>query len=490
MQQNTKAALNRFSHLLWVFLAALFLLFAYPPFNQAWLAWVGLVPVFLFARRGRSFLVGWLFGLFFHGLGLLWVTALSPLGWAVLTLYLSLYSALFFFLSSRFSPPGWALKTAALAVVLEFIAGSLLTGFPWFSLALTQHRNALLLRLAPLGGAWLISFFVCLVNGVVFTVLQPRRKNEALGALLVTVLLLHLAVYPPRPSVEPGGPALDYALVQGNVPSSLRRQGPTLEPYLEVTRTLRQPVDLIIWPETSFVAGGGAAPPPVAALLAEKGAYLLAGVLDRQDGRLANSAALFAPDGTRRAWYRKSHLVPFGEYIPGRRFPLVRRLVERDAGFLPSFTAGDGPVRMSVRGVPLAPLICYESIFPLGVARAAVPAAGRRPVIVLLTNDSWLGLLGAGQHFGAAALRAAENGTALLRAANTGISASIDGRGRVRQRTLLRRTAVLTGRIGTRAAGPTPFQRFPLATPLACLALLVACALTRRLYGEMPRGVV
>lgn len=475
--------MNRISLVVWIFLAAVFLLFAYPPFSQSWLALIGLVPVFLLARRANPLLVGFLFGLFFHGLGLLWVTGLSVIGWLILTLYLSLYPALFFCVTRHFSPRGYALKAAALGVILEFIAGTLATGFPWFALALTQHRNQFLLHLAPLGGAWLVSFLLYLVNATVFGIFFLRLKNAALSPLLAIVILLHLATYPPLPGPAESSAALDFVVVQGNVPSSLRRQGPVLEPYIEKTRGVRAGTDLIIWPETTFFSEDAQAPPRVADLLAEKQSHLLAGVLESDGGRMYNSAVLFAPDGTRRAVYRKNHLVPFGEYIPGRRFRAVRRLVERDAGFLPSLEPGAGPVVMEVNRVPLAPLICYESIFPFQAIQSAGQAPGYRPVFVVLTNDSWLGLLGAGQHFGAAALRAAENGAPLVRAANTGISAFFDYRGRELGQLPLRRRALMYGTVPALEAGPTPFQRFPLAVPAGALLLLGGFALSGRVFS-------
>jgi apolipoprotein N-acyltransferase len=122
--------------------------------------------------------------------------------------------------------------------------------------------------------------------------------------------------------------------------------------------------------------------------------------------------------------YDKAHLVPFGEYMPlGGLLPV--RVVQ---GGL-DFSAGPGPVSLAPAGLPaFSPLICYEVIFP-----GAVAAAENRPAwLVNITNDAWFGFsAGPYQHLAAARLRAVEEGLPLARAAQTGVSALMDARGRI-----------------------------------------------------------
>ncbi|HNS48360.1 MAG TPA: apolipoprotein N-acyltransferase [bacterium] len=472
--------MKRLSILVAAFIAGVFFLLAYPPFNQGYLAWFGLLPILFLLRRGRSFWSGYVWGMTVFGLGLLWLVRLSGLGWFAATLYLAIYPGLFFYLASRARGRLRDLWAAALWVVLEFILGHLFTGLPWLNLAITQHWNPLIQPLLSFGGGPLVAFLVVLANFSLFSFFsRPSGRRSAGWPGLLVVLAAFLAgqalsFRPPVP--PPDAPILRFAVVQGNVPSSLRRQDPPLEPYLYVTRQLSSPVDLIIWPETTLVSGSIERPPlAVRRLLREKRAHLLCGVLEVDSaGRAYNSAALYAPGGRLLAVYRKRHLVPFGEYTPGRNLPPVRWLVERQAGFLPGLSAGDLPAGIRLpKGSGLVPLtlyICFEDIF----AEAAADTQRRHPgLMITLTNDSWLGRLGAYQHLAAAALRAAENRTPLLRAANTGVSAWFDARGREVLRIEYNRAGLLVGEMAAGPAQPGLYQRAPYLPPMIAILMLI-----------------
>ncbi len=163
------------------------------------------------------------------------------------------------------------------------------------------------------------------------------------------------------------------------------------------------------------------------------------------DGRLRqvwNSLAVLDSAGRVQGIYDKAHLVPFGEYMP-----LSGLLPIRLAAGGMDFSAGPGPVLLAPPGLPpFGALICYEVIFP-----AAVTPEPRPEWLVNITNDAWLGKSsGPWQHLAAARLRAVEEGLPLARAAQTGISAVFDARGR--------RLAFLPER-GDRNADPGPAGR-------------------------------
>ena len=184
--------------------------------------------------------------------------------------------------------------------------------------------------------------------------------------------------------------------------------------------------------------------------------------------------------------------MPFGEFTPARNLALIRFLVGRQAGgYLPDLQRGVWPGRMEVKGEPLSVFICYEDIFPEEV----VTAIGTRgpTIMVTLTNDSWLGLLGSYQHFGAASLRAAENGSFLIRSANTGVTAYFDENGRVMGEIPVSQSGILIGEakivttgnhyqavipdkshhIFGRLAEKTFYQRFPLLVPWICIVFSI-----------------
>ena len=473
--------------LIWALASGALFLLAYPPFEQSYIAWIGLIPVIFCTRRKNpmlAWLSGYLWGLVFFGAGLFWVNRLSGIGWVLVTLYLSLYPAFFFLIARKLHRRYWEFKTALAGVVIEATAAHLFTGFPWLNLSLSQYSFEPILTLASFGGPYLITFLVLLINLTLFSLITRREKIGTAPAIFAIILLLSAGGFTnyvqgkQKPVVS--GPGLRFAAVQASVPSSLRQQGPVLEPYLKQTGYLREKVDLIIWPETTFASENGVLPESVKALLKERQCHLLAGVLEIRGRDRYNSAILYEPDGDIVSVYRKNHLVPFGEFTPGASLPPVRFLVTRQAGFLPDLQRGREPGVMKINDVPLTVFICYEDVFPEEVVRAQkIPGS----VIVVLTNDSWLGPLGSFQHFGAAGLRAAENKSYLIRTANTGITACFNPEGLVVNRLPLQKKDILTG-IVRPGQGQSPYRMAPLLFPFLALALSIILSGSEYFYGK------
>ena len=199
---------------------------------------------------------------------------------------------------------------------------------------------------------------------------------------------------------------------------------------------------------------------------------------------LFDSAFLYDAGGVRQDRYDKSHLVPFGEYLPFRALlgRFVRAIATGAAGR--DVSAGPGPRAVALplanpgepfvsAGVP----ICYELLFPDLVRRFA---GGGAQVLLAITNDAWYGRTGAPHQFLAiTALRSAETGTWTARAANTGVSALIDARGQVRERTQIFEEALLVGDVPLRDAGrpATFYARHGDVFAYACWVASAALAL-------------
>lgn len=217
--------------------------------------------------------------------------------------------------------------------------------------------------------------------------------------------------------------------------------------------------DLIVWPESAvqFLLEDSAEERAQIAQAAG-GAQVLLGIQRSQDMRYFNAMALLDPAGNILSVYDKHHLVPFGEYIPFGDLMLAWFGVEAFAARLGAgFTPGPGPALMSAGRVGnIVPLICYEVVFA-----GAIRAAGVRPdVLVQATNDAWFGKIsGPYQHLALARLRAVEFGLPMLRAANTGISAVIDARGRVLAQLDLDQQGHLDAALPG-ALPPTPYARW------------------------------
>ena len=185
-----------------------------------------------------------------------------------------------------------------------------------------------------------------------------------------------------------------------------------------------------------------------------------------------------------RERYDKQHLVPFGEYVPFES--LLRGIGLTDFVDVPGgFTPGAGQRLLQIPGLPDAmPLICYEAIFPqeIGDALSGAP----RPAWMLnVTDDAWFGVTpGPRQHYAQARLRAIELGLPLVRAANSGISAVVDGLGREVGRTDLGVEAILDARLPE--PSPVTWQaRFgALGALLIAVAFLGVALVGRRMSNQ------
>ena len=177
--------------------------------------------------------------------------------------------------------------------------------------------------------------------------------------------------------------------------------------------------------------------------------------------------------------YDKVHLVPFGEYLPFRS--LFDRLGLRQFVNVPGgFEAGSGRRPLIVPGLPaVAPLICYEAIFP-GEAVSCLPGAERPGLFVNVTDDGWYGMAGPYQHFAQARLRTIEEGLPLIRAANTGISAIVDPYGRVLAELPLGVEGILDGGLPQRIEPPF-FANHPFVGAFCLWWVVLATALANRI---------
>jgi apolipoprotein N-acyltransferase len=231
---------------------------------------------------------------------------------------------------------------------------------------------------------------------------------------------------------------------------------------------------LVVWPEVAVpyaLDRADAALERIAA--AAQGAEVALGIQRQDDaGRWFNAMVRLDETGRLADVYDKHHLVPFGEYMPFADLFARWGIFGLAANLAGGFTPGPGPRLVDFGPVGrVLPLICYEVIFPRGIARA-----GARPDLLLqLTNDAWFGeVSGPWQHLAQARLRAVEQGLPLMRAANTGISAGFDPWGRELGRIALG-TAGFVDLPLPRPLPPTPYARWgdwPVLPALAVLAAL------------------
>ena len=499
-------------------ISGLLLTAAFPKIDLPFLAFVALVPLMAAVadrRPGAAFRLGFLAGLAHYLTLLYWVAdTMHTYGHlpfylclpvlVLLAAYLALYPAAFAAALAVLRPPAWALAPAAAAVwtALEFLRAVFLTGFPWALLGYSQYDQLTLIQVADITGVYGLSFFIVLINGGLWTVLGAFGGNPwqgqvvsrtAAGTAAAVCLAAaaglwgyghwRLAIVD---RAQAAAARRTVAVVQGNIDQAkkwdVNFQVASVDKYLALsTRALADFPALVIWPETAtpFYLFEN---PPLTEMVTRfvgqaRTPFLIGSPSFRVRGAQAdyyNSVYLLRADGTQGSRYDKVHLVPFGEYVPLKRFfPFLGKMVAEVGDFKP------GP-----RGATLAwdhrrlgIQICYEIIFP-HLSRQMV--ANGADLLVNVTNDAWFARTGAPyQHFSMAVLRAVENRRTLVRAANTGISGVIAPTGRVETRTDLFVDAAFSRAVPL-MAGTTFYTRFGDLWAGLCLVAATAMLAVRR----------
>ena len=405
-----------------------------------WFFTVAALAIFLSripVSRGRALRDGWLFGAGYFAVSLHWIVSpflvdIGSTGWmAPFALILMAGGAAVFwgcagYVAHRLAPQS-LMMTGLMIAAAEVLRSYLFTGFPW---ALLGHIwiDTPLAQLAAFGGPHVLTLLTVGLAGSCAFLLD--RKFLALvvpfAATCGWVTLDVGAV----PSYD--GPTV--RLVQPNADQADKWDPIKSQEFL--TRMLKYtqdgPVpDLVVWPETAvsyLLEYAGDALDQVAE--AARGAPTVLGI-NRRDGQRYYNASLVLERGAIISdIYDKAHIVPFGEYIPGGELLAQFGVSHFAASRGGAFSAGSGPRVVNITGVGNARiLICYEGIFAHEVGTDVRPR-----LLILITNDAWFGPdAGPRQHLAQARLRAIEQGLPMVRVANTGISAMIDGQGRITQ---------------------------------------------------------
>ncbi|MDR1648374.1 MAG: apolipoprotein N-acyltransferase [Zoogloeaceae bacterium] len=441
---------------------------AFAPLGLFWLTPLTLAFLFrlLVAAPGgwHALLRAWLFGMGVFLAGVSWVFnsihifgGLSvPLA-AVPTFLLCfiLASGHLFFGIFRYHLPAspWrqALFFAAIYAAIDLGRGWLFTGFPWLALGFSQTPPSPFSGYAPIFGVYGLSFFVafCAALLTLGSRVQPRFWFVALAILVIGAGLRQIQW------THPVGAPISVTLIQSNIGQDQKWQP---ENYPETLRFYRQqieanPAQLTVLPETALPVFYDTLPPAYLNLLEtlarREAGDLLLGVPLRSKTQFWNGAVSRGVSPSQR--YAKSHLVPFGEYVP-EGFRWFMGLVNIPmVGFTP------GSLRqppLAIAGQQIAVNICYEDLFGQGL----LPPLPRATMMVNLSNTAWFGQrsLAQDQHLQIARMRALETGRPMLRATNTGMTAVIRPDGQVQSVLPPFTHGVLTGRVAG-YQGMTPY---------------------------------
>ena len=345
----------------------------------------------------------------------------------------------------------------------EWLRGHVLTGFPWNIAAYGWGASLAVLQSTALFGSYTLTLLTILF-GASLAMLFERPPRWALPAVMTGIFgcfwiggAARLALVHPLLT-----PNVSLRLVQPDIPQAEKYQrrfvARNWERLIALSERPGAPT-IIVWPEAAppfLLARSPGALEEIAELTAGKQGLITGAIRMRpgiEDG-YSNSLYIFGTNGSFLGTYDKFHLVPFGEYLP---FPKTLEMLglSKLTGIEGSFVPGDGPHTYELPGAgKVGPLICYEILFPDQIVAPVRPGW-----LVNVTDDSWFGpWAGPRQHLLVAQVRAIEQGVAVARAANTGISAIIDPFGRIRAQLGLDETGVVDGPLPAAIAG-TPYSR-------------------------------
>jgi apolipoprotein N-acyltransferase len=461
-------------------------------FPVALLALGVLTHLWLTARRARdAALSGFLFGLGMFLAGVSWVyvslhrfggmpAPLAAFATLAFCAILALYPALAGALQARFARAPHALRAAlvipAAWTLAEWLRATLFSGFPWLTLG-SATVDTPLAGYLPLAGAYGTSFVAMAGAGLVWCVALGQARWLA-GAAFAVLGVLGAALRE-VPWTTPAGAPLAASVLQGNVPQDLKfdpaRYARTLETYARLAESSR--ARLIVLPETAVPRMLDSVDPAYLARLEavarRNGGDLLLGIPVRVAPGEYYNAVLTLGVSPRQLYY-KTHLVPFGEFVPPGFGWVVRILSVPMADF------SRGPPRprpLEAAGQRIAVNICYEDAYGAEVLRQLPQAT----LLANVSNVAWFGdSLAPAQHLQIARARAIETGRAHLAATNTGITAAIGRDGRL----IGRLAPFVQGRLEVEVqgyTGATPYVRFGDWPALAaCVLALTVVARLRR----------
>ena len=525
-------ALKKLARIFWL-LPGFLLWASFPPMGEKTDCLFALAPLLWLARNRdarTSFRRWFLNGFLFWFATLSWMPAivknggpwpLVVLGWGALAAYCALYFGAFGWLSAKVwawvrdegcawrNPPRWPYGRRLFAILvaepilwcgLELLRSRLFGGFAWNHLGLPLV-NANLGAPATLGGVYLVSAVVVLVNGTIAGIAERVMKRTTRWASLETLIPFLLvwglyvlggkSVSACKP-VSDGMNELCVAMVQRNFPCVFKpaeRENP-VDVYSNLLANVAYTKPgLVVLPESALCEFG-----PVdqqgamrfAEFVRERtGAALLAGGTRYSENLTFNSAALFHGPSSIEV-YDKVHLVPFGEFIPGDKWiTALQKLAP-----VGSCTPGELKL-LDWDNCRLGVAICFEDTDSAQIRALAAMGAG---MLVFITNDSWFSHSNeAVQHAWQSVSRAIETGLPVVRVGNSGVTGTIACDGRASWlsdadgRPLVDARGTMCDRIAAGAARKTVYVRLgdiPLAVAFALLISMMVLVKYKDTYEK------
>jgi apolipoprotein N-acyltransferase len=355
-----------------------------------------------------------------------------------------------------------AFLLAAAWVATESVRASLFSGWGWNTLGTALHAQWAMIQIAEFTGIPGLSFLVAFTNIVLVATVrrfieetQVRQRRPHFEFTLTMAAIVGVIGYGVR-AIQLPQPFTNVrvAMLQPNVPREHKFNEEFARATFNHFRTLseialRTKPDLLLWPESSMphaVIPGTESYDFIRNFVRETKVDLLTGIIDEDEKEAYNAAFFVAADGERTQRYRKLHLVPFGEYVPGRNtIPGIARIVgdqvPEDFGFGTEYTV----FQLTRPEVRAAPLICFEDTIGELTRQFVLRGAN---LLANVTNDGWFReSAGSQQHLDNAVFRCVETRLPMVRSANTGVTCFVNEFGRVTHRWPSFTEGVLTGEV-------------------------------------------
>ena len=416
-------------------------------------------------NKKQSFAFGYWFGFGYFACNMAWIgnavlIEAEKLGWLFPIILLAAGGFFGLFIAfpallSNLAKSFYArwLSFASWWVIFEWIRSFILTGFPWNLLGSVLAFDLTLLQAAAVVGTYGLSLAVLLVCSAPALIIINKNKTAFLTATLAILCIsgalisygkYHLA------QMDMAESDTKIRLVQPAIPQKMKWNRQKLEQNLEQYINMSkqeglEDIDFVIWGETATPFALDFEPQymeKVREAIPNKG-HLITGLVRYEfyNGKFhpLNSSYIIDKNGNIADYYDKSHLVPFGEYIPLRRF--LPDWITPVTNTITDFLAGTGPRSIKIANEPSFGIsICYEIIFPHQI----INPKDKPEWLINLTNDGWYGISqGPYQHLVTTRLRAIEEGRTIVRAANTGISAIINPYGKILAQCALNQTDII-----------------------------------------------
>jgi len=445
----------------------------------------------------HTFKTGWVFGLGFFLAGVSWIYVslhtfgampmpLAALATLLFCAFLALFPASAGYAvarSRRSSAVKLMLVAPACWVLVEWVRSWIFTGFPWNTVGYSQISSSPLAGFAPVMGIYGVSLAVAVIAGAIAVIAVRWRETRTIARAAAVVVVVVAAGGFTLKQIEwtaPAGPPVSVSLLQGNVAQDMKwRQEETvktLKAYAGLVLASR--AQLIVLPETALPLFLYQIPQDYLDTLRDHAKRnqgdLLLGVPEREpNGDYYNTAISLGSSPLQK--YRKSHLVPFGEFIPLR--PVLAWIVNILAIPLQDFSRGAIDQQpLDIAGQRVAVNICYEDVFGEEIIRQLPQAT----LLVNVSNVAWFGRsIAPEQHLQISQARALETGRYMLRATNTGMTAVIDQRGRIVKAAPQFTTAAVEHEVPG-YQGLTPYVRWGNYVVLAIILMMLVLAFLRR----------